>query len=409
MNIKIIHPLFTIYGGAEKVVLDWFNQLKKEHEVELHTLYYNNCLKNLENVFWATKELPKLNNVFGFKINPFNRKAIKITAKHLAENIKKEDIIFYTVFPAPLIINEAIKINPSIKNNKIIFHSFEPDRILYYREQKKLNLLPPDVHNWKFNLITRVLGRWRRIDKKVVNKYVDYSTTMSDFVTALTKKFYSKLKVSTVMEMYVHLDNFKLFSKEQARKNLNEHYKFGLKNSDFIILSMGRLEKSKGVEELLEIVKQIKEEGKIQPKLLIGGKGELYDFLIEKTKNLNYVHMLGFVPDKLLSSLYCAGNIFVFLGINETGGPLTVIEAMYAKNLIVASNKGGPPELMEDEKHGFLVDTTNNKEIKEAIKKCYDVWKTKEYNKMTSEGQKKVTKFFSFKRNYKDLINALKL
>ncbi len=406
MKLTIIHPLFTVYGGAEKVVLDWFRELSKEHDVKLYTLYYDKCLDGLNNVFYASKNLPKMHSIFGFKINPFNKNAINILAKQIAESSEKDEIFLFTVFPSPLIIHEAIKINPSIKNNKIIFLSFEPDRILYYCEQKKLNLLPPDVESWKFYLTNLFLSKWRKIDQYIANNYVRKAITLSDFVTNLTKKIYPKLNVQTAMEMYVNVDNFKLFSKEQARKNIDSKYPFGLTNADFVVISVGRLEKSKGVEELFDVIDSINNEGRINVKLAVGGKGALFEKL--RNRKQKNVFMLGFVPDELLSSLYCACNVFVFLGINETGGPLTLLEAMYAENLIVASNTGGPPELMENKKHGFLIDASNKSEIKNAIEECYKLWKNEECKVMVQDAKNKVVNRFSFKKNYSDLIKALK-
>ena len=59
----------------------------------------------------------------------------------------------------------------------------------------------------------------------IVNNYVEKATTMSDFVTKLTKYIYPDLKVKTAMEMYVNLDNFKLLAKEYAKKSLNKKRK----------------------------------------------------------------------------------------------------------------------------------------------------------------------------------------
>ena len=412
-RILFVHPIFSVYGGAEKLMLDLFRRTKKEFESKMYTLFYADCLKKETDVHWATKKIPFLSDIFGFKTNPFSYVYIKKLAKMIAEDYKKDDIIFITNVPASLILYEAVKINPKIKNGKNIFLSFEPDRILYHKEIKKAGCLPEDLDTLKFKLSSPLFFNWRRKDYFAVENYIREVFTLSDYVTEQTKVVYKNKKVRKATEMYVDLDNFKIKSKSDSRERIEKHFKLGLKSSDVIILSQSRIEKSKGILELVEAIKKINEEGGYENlKLLIGGRGNLMDELKKETKNMKNVYILGFIPNELLHHLYGAADIFAALPKKETGGPLTILEGMYAQAIVISSNEGGPPELIRNGVTGYLVDSNNIKDISEKIKKAY-LMKTKnnnEYKRITRLSKEEVVKKFSFESFYKILIsNILKV
>ena len=81
----LVHPLFSEYGGAEKVLLDMFRAARKKYKTEMYTLFYKDYLKNEDNIFYGSLEEPKLKKLFGYKVNPFNRKAIKHLGKQLLQ------------------------------------------------------------------------------------------------------------------------------------------------------------------------------------------------------------------------------------------------------------------------------------------------------------------------------------
>jgi len=412
-RILFVHPIFSVYGGAEKLMLDLFRRTKKDFESEMYTLYYADCLKNETRVHWATKNSPKLTNIFGFKTNPLSYTYIKKLARMIAEDYKTGDVLFITNVPASLVLYEAVKINPKIKYGKNIFLSFEPDRILYYREVKEAGYLPEDLDTLKFRLASPLFFNWKRKDYFAVENYIKEVFTLSDYVTSQTKAVYRNKKVKKATEMYVDLDKFKIKSKSDSREKIENHFKLGLKNSDVIVLSQSRIERSKGILELVDTIKKINGEGGYENlKLLIGGRGNLMDELKKETKDMKNVHILGFIPNELLHHLYGAADIFVALPRKETGGPLTILEGMYAQAITISSNEGGPPELIKNGITGYLVSPNSTKEISEKIKKSYlmKMNNTEEYKKITRLAKEEVVKKFSFDNFYKTLIgNILKV
>lgn len=409
-KIIYIHPLFSVYGGAEKVLLELFRRTKKDYKTEMYTIYHSRYIEKEKGIIYATKEEPPLRGILGYKINPFGIKHIKKLGAMLAKNYKKGDIIMITNFPASLILNEAVKINPKIKDGINYFFSFEPDRILYHSEFRKLGYLPEDLYSFKFRLANKLTLLWKRTDYNVIQKYIKEIFTLSDYVTRQTKAIYKNKKVSKATELYVDLSTFKIDSKEDSRKRIEKYFKLGLKSDDVIVLSQSRIERSKGILELVDAVKKInKEKSCPKLKLLIGGRGNLMNELKKNVKNMDNVHLLGFIPDKLIHHLYGSADIFVTLARKETGGPLTILEGMYAGAIVIGTNEAGPPELIDEGKTGFLADPDNQKEIASKIKKAYGMTinKNKQYRDIIKKAKEQVKNKYNFKNFYRMLTSAL--
>src|SRR3989344_2631886 len=261
-KLVIIHPMFNIYGGAERVMMDLFNRAKKDIQVEMYSLFDFDDAKHADGLFYATTEKPKMSNIFGYKVNPFNKKYVKKLASMIAERCSVNDKFVFTNFPGSYIIFEMIKIKPELKNAEICFLSFEPDRILWYDDYVKNNFMPEDVASKKLWLFSRFCGKWRKIDRYVVKTVVKKSFTLSEYVAMQTRTVFETDNVSKELEMYVDLTKFNVISKEKAREILNQRMNLNLKKDDLVILSLSRLEKSKGIYELYSAVKDILKDSK---------------------------------------------------------------------------------------------------------------------------------------------------
>jgi len=288
--------------------------------------------------------------------------------------------------------------------------SFEPDRLLYYKKLISLGYMPEDVQSFSKNVAAYFLGGWRKKDKFVVDNYVNKIITLSDYVSEQTKAVYPNKPIKKEFSLFVYLDKFIVEEKDKAREKINNHYHFGLQSDDFVILSQSRVEKSKGILEIVEAVQDIIHEGSVPHiKLLIGGKGRLFEAVKQKVRDNQEIHVLGFVPEDLLSSLFSASTVLASLGRKETGGPLTLLEALYARSLPITSNEAGPAEIITDGKTGFLVDARDKGEIKKKIKAAYELIakNKKKYAKMLDDGVQLVKKEYSFDKSYKELIRAI--
>ena len=156
------------------------------------------------------------------------------------------------------------------------------------------------------------------------------------------------------------------------------------------ILYVGRLDRFKGIEDLIESLSYVKEDVP-NIKLSIVGKGEyLNDFRsLVSDKNLNEnVIFEGYLYDDELISVYSRSEAFIFPSYRE-GMPMAVIEAMSAGLPIIASNIEPCIELLEDGKCGILVKKGDKKDLADQIVRLVkdDVLKA-HYAKMSLEKSK---------------------
>ncbi len=131
--------------------------------------------------------------------------------------------------------------------------------------------------------------------------------------------------------------------------------------------------KGKKVEDLLEALKIIVDEGKIKDvKLTIVGDGYLDSFYKEKCRELGlnkYVDFVGRKTKKEIAEILNKNNMFVITSTNETFC-IPGIEALASGMPVVSTKCFGPEEYIDD-KCGKLVEISDVKALALAIKEVY--------------------------------------
>ncbi len=166
------------------------------------------------------------------------------------------------------------------------------------------------------------------------------------------------------------LKGTKLLSKSSARKNLS--IKILQKNpNSFVTLSknptwigtISELHRNKGLNYAIEAISKIKS----NVVFIIVGEGEKRKELEELAVRLgvsNKVFLIGCVD---LASTYLKAFDIVTLSSITEALPYMLLEAGYASLPIVASNVGGIPEIIENNKTGILIPSKNSEEIKNSV------------------------------------------
>lgn len=135
-------------------------------------------------------------------------------------------------------------------------------------------------------------------------------------------------------------------------------------NPSVNLLFLGRVEKSKGIFTLLEMVPDIKGNFVVH---IVGDGPDL-----EEAKR-RYIGSLG---DKVVFhgrvayeefSRKITPDIFVFPTQRIEGFPMVLVESMFLGLPVVAFDMGGVPDAIEDGKTGYLVKAGNKKEFKEKL------------------------------------------
>jgi glycosyltransferase involved in cell wall biosynthesis len=179
--------------------------------------------------------------------------------------------------------------------------------------------------------------------------------------------------ISVVHPILPHFEDVGHESTKDVKKPPNENIrqKFGIGKTDFVLVSVSRLVKRKGIEYQIEAISKISD---TTVKLIIVGGGPEREKLEEKAKQLgvtNRVFFAGKVP--LLAPYYKAANAAALTSyiIEEEGDfeglGLVLLEAQSYGLPVIGTKSGGIPETFEDGKTGILVAERNTDEIVNAI------------------------------------------
>jgi glycosyltransferase involved in cell wall biosynthesis len=112
-------------------------------------------------------------------------------------------------------------------------------------------------------------------------------------------------------------------------------------------LFVGRLEKSKGILNLIKVFAQIEKKKNFQ--LVIAGEGSLrcdINRLIRKNSLEGHIFCVGPISGVKLYSLYEGANALVVPSSSYENSPLVAIEALSVGTPIIGSNFGGLPEII---------------------------------------------------------------
>lgn len=137
---------------------------------------------------------------------------------------------------------------------------------------------------------------------------------------------------------------------------------------EYVLGYVGRIEKSKGIFYLLEAFTYLSLEFS-NLKLVLVGSGRDLDlarkFCLDRgiENNVEFTGFFSGAIEEVLKNF----DLFVFPSLWE-GLPYSVLEAMACSRLVVSTNVGGIPEIIEDGVTGFLVPPSNFMEICRKIK-----------------------------------------
>ncbi|MFT5661976.1 MAG: glycosyltransferase involved in cell wall biosynthesis [Sulfurimonas sp.] len=202
-----------------------------------------------------------------------------------------------------------------------------------------------------------------------------------DMMHAVTHKVKEQLEkfipqdVRPILEM-VYLGTESSNIDKTVVQNLQDKYKM---NGEFIVGIVGRIEEGKGQYKVIEAISILKD---LNIKALIVGSAMQDEYLAQlkaRVKDLDLVDKVIFTGfSKNVNEYMQIFDINILATKNETFG-LVVIEAMANKVPMIATNNGGPLEIIDDGVDGLLFDGTsedlasrigklfNDRELKDEI------------------------------------------
>jgi glycosyltransferase involved in cell wall biosynthesis len=222
-----------------------------------------------------------------------------------------------------------------------------------------------------------------KLHKKTIQK-CDTLITITNQVKKLYQNFFDEEKIHTI-PLGVDTELFKPSKKNRSQK----------KNPE--ILFAGYLYKLKGAEYLLRATQLIANKHK-DVKLRIVGNGPDKPRLMRLTEALKIKDKIifeGLVPHTEMPKYYQQCDIFCFPTLGEPFGK-AIIEAMACAKPVIASNIGGPAEIIQNQKTGLLVPPAQPKILSIKILELLDNEAT--MKKMGTNARKTVMEKFSWEK-----------
>ncbi|MFQ5796119.1 MAG: glycosyltransferase family 4 protein [Candidatus Bipolaricaulia bacterium] len=139
--------------------------------------------------------------------------------------------------------------------------------------------------------------------------------------------------------------------------------------TEFKVITVGRLIRLKRVDELIEVVAEIPKVG-----LVVVGDGPMQDALVRLAQDLEIsdrVLFTGRIPQPQVTDYLQGCDLFVLNSTHE-GLPHIVLEAMSAGILVIATDVGGTGEIIRDGENGILIRSGDRDALKRAIIKLLE-------------------------------------
>ncbi|MFB0561241.1 MAG: glycosyltransferase family 4 protein [Candidatus Lokiarchaeia archaeon] len=176
----------------------------------------------------------------------------------------------------------------------------------------------------------------------------------------------------------INLDKFNRDNHNESKDPLN-------------VVFIGRLEAFKGVHTFLEVAKLVGKE-RDDADFLIIGDGSLRNYLLNNFNDC--VKVLGQTPHENIPKTLSKTSVLVLPSYME-GLPTVCLEALAAEVPVVASNVGGTPEVVLDNRTGYLFPPGNAKLCAEKVLKLLADERLR--RRMGRGGRRLVERFYNWR------------
>lgn len=313
--------------------LKWF----KEHGYEVHVVSKGN-----ESIKYCDKHY----NL------PFERHPLKIkniqTYKQLKKIIDEEkyDIIHCHTPTASVLTRLASKKSRKKNNTKVIYtaHGFH-----FYKGAP--------VFNW---LIYYPI-------EKIMSHYTDCLITITNEDYEFAKRHLKTNRIEHINGVGMNTERFRTICEQKVREIKSE---FNIKQQDIIFTYVAELNENKNQILLIETIDKLKQKFS-NVKLLLVGDGNYKEKYQKEIINRNLqqeILLLGRRDD--IAEILSITEIYLASSIRE-GLPVNVMEAMYMKLPIIATNNRGHRELVQNDVNGYIL----NNNVTEFVEKIEEIIK----------------------------------
>ncbi|MDT7859111.1 MAG: glycosyltransferase family 4 protein [Candidatus Aenigmarchaeota archaeon] len=276
MKLLIAHEIFPpeFSGGGEKLLLEIIKRLKRQHRIIV-----------------ITSGNPEIKEFKGIK-------TVRVSTHRMLFNI----------FGIPLLLAYGKRADVLIGNT---YHSAIPTAIASFLLRKPSICIVHGAYGKKWVEMKGILSIFAILLEKIIFRLpFSYFLFFSDFARKSALKLGVNRTRTVVISPGVEINKFKKIKKKK------------------FVLFVGRLERQKGIDKVIEVAKRLP-----HVKFILVGKRNQHEKLNKFPLNVEW---MGFVPEKTLIKLYEEALIFFLPSRAETLG-YSILEAMAASCAIVST------------------------------------------------------------------------
>lgn len=335
-------------------------------------------------------------------------------------------------------LNKFIIIIQKLSSNVYLISGDKPETIgditwikTNYNNRNTLIFKIINLLTFQFKLIIKLLQLRSKIDVafvlpissalpiillKLLNKKIIVFAAQKNsdiLILKFLEKITFKLSDIIIVESDFVIKELKInrYRQKILKGNLFIDSNFFTKNTDISMRSnvvgyIGGLNHRKGTVNLIKAINLISNID-CEIKFIIGGFGPLKTE-IQKISKKNTVEYVGVIPHNELPVYLNKFKLLILPSLSE-GVPNIVLEAMSCGTPVIATKVGGIPEIIQDNKTGFILINNSPECIAESI---VSVIKRSDLDIITRSAKELLNQEFTFEKSierYRRMIESLKL
>ncbi len=382
-----ILPVPAIQGGAVENFLDFFleyNNIHQRHDITVYSIYNP-----------KVKEHPALIS----KVNHYYYiQTDSLWAKFRKRLFSKRHPNTYHHYSIEFFLYESLKHIRKQNFDAIILNN-RPGyaEVLDGKTNAKLVY---NLYNDKLNCTTR--------SHQQIYDAASLVISTSDYISNRVRTIGDYGNKCVTVYSGIELDKFSSsITPRVSRKDL------GLSPSDFVLLFSGRVNKEKGVMELISAIQQLEQYPNI--KLLILGSSffgnaskddDFIQSLKQRAKNIkDRIIFTGFIPYEMMPDYLKISDVATIPSNWDDPFPTTVLEAQAMGLPIITTRRGGIPEEVTEE-NAILLDT-DEQFVDNLVKAILELFNHPEKRKQMSEVSIERSRLFNKETYAKNFFAAI--
>ena len=270
-------------------------------------------------------------------------KFIQILNKYIKQNMIDNVIVHHSGMYCDVIFSILKRKNKSVKFVRILHSCYEDDYSVSNNAIKR-----------KFELY-------------YMNKALQVSELIISVSKAVQRSYEKRFDIENKKRVVIYNGIPKRFNNIQKDKAVN-------KKEKITIIYIGRLVKVKGVDLLIDAFSKICVNHKNLELIIVGDGNERFALEQRAKEKKVKVDFVGIQRDVI--KWLDKSDIFVYPSIWEEAFGISVVEAMSRGVIPITFNKGGLPEIILNEKNGFLVKNMDYNSLGQYIEKCIKLIET---------------------------------